>query len=199
VAARRGGGGDRGVGGILAELSLELPQRPVEVVPFERLTVPAVVTLDEGDPLALERARQDHRRASGRPGSLVERIEQGSEVMTVHDDRVPAERAPPLRIGLHVVTPLRRPALTKRIDVGDGAQIVEREPCGGLRRLPDRALGRFAVAEQRIGAVGRPDPAGVQRDADRGADALPERPGGDVDERQPGCRVSLEIGVDPPQ
>ena len=65
--------------------------------------------------------------------------------------------------------------------------------------FPDRSLGRFAVAEQAVGAVVGLDAARVQRDADRGADALAERSGRDVDERQARRRMPFEIGVDPPQ
>ena len=67
---------------------------------------------------------------------------------------------------------------------------------GDVGRFPDRAFGRLAVAEQHVGAVVGLDAARVQRDADRGADALAERAGRDVDERQPRRRMAFEIRVD---
>ena len=67
---------------------------------------------------------------------------------------------------------------------------------GDVGRFPDRAFGRLAVAEQHVGAVVGLDPARVERAADRGADALAERAGGDVDERQPRRRMTFEIGAD---
>ena len=65
-----------------------------------------------------------------------------------------------------------------------------------LRGFPDRAFGRLAVAEQHVGAVVRLDAPRVQRDADAGAQPLPERAGGDVDPRQPRRRMAFEIGVE---
>ena len=100
---------------------------------------------------------------------------------------------------LGVVLPLRRAALAEAVDVGDGAQVVELVDGRDVGRFPDRAFGRLAVAEQHVGAVVGLDPARVQRDADGGADALAERSGGDVDERQPRRRVPFEIRVDPAQ
>ena len=47
-----------------------------------------------------------------------------------------------------------------------------------------------------VGAVVGLDPPRVQGDADRGADALAERAGRDVDKRQPRRRVSFEIRAD---
>ena len=97
---------------------------------------------------------------------------------------------------LHVVLPHRRAALAERVDVGDAAQVVEPVDRGDVGRFPDRPFGRLAVAEQHVGAVVRLDAARVERDADGGADALAERAGGDVDERQPRRRMPFEIGVD---
>ena len=84
----------------------------------------------------------------------------------------------------------------RRVDVGDAAQVVQLVVLRDVGRLPHRAFGRLAVAEQHVGAVVGPDAARVERDADGRADALAERAGGDVDERQPRRRVPLEVGSD---
>ena len=96
-----------------------------------------------------------------------------------------------------VVLPHRRTALAEPVDVGDAAQVVELVDGGDVGRLPHGSFRRFAVAEQHVGPVVGLDPARIQRDTDRGTDALPQRSGGDVDERQTRRRVTLEIGVDP--
>ena len=67
------------------------------------------------------------------------------------------------------------------------------------RRFPDRSFGGLAVAEQHVGPVVGADPPGVQRDADRRADALAERAGGDVHERQARRRMPFEIRLDRPE
>ena len=97
------------------------------------------------------------------------------------------------------MAPLRRPALAEPVDVDDPAERIELVVRRGLRRLPDRAFGRLAVAEQHVGAVVGLDAARVERDADAGADALSERSGRDIDPRQPRRRMSLEIGIEAPQ
>ncbi len=145
------------------------------------------------NPLPLQRAGQDHRRLPlGRLG-LVQCREHGRDVVAVDDDGVPAEGAPAVGERLHVVPPHRRAALAERVDVGEAAEVVEVIMLRDVGRFPDGAFGRFAVAQQHVGAVLRLDPAGVQRDPDRGTDALSERAGGDVDERQPGRRMAFEV------
>ena len=111
----------------------------------------------------------------------------------------PPEGAPAAGELLHVMLPLRRTALAERVDIGDGAQTVEAVRDGDVGGLPDRALGRLAIAEQAIGAVIRLDPARVQRDPHGGADALAERSGRDVHKRQPRRRMPFQIGIDPAQ
>ena len=119
--------------------------------------------------------------------------------MAVDRDRVPAERLPAADELVDVVLPLRRAALAEAVDVGDRAEVVELVEGRDVRRLPDRAFGGLAVAEQHVGAVVGVDAPRVQRHADAGAEPLPERSGRDVDERQPRRRMALEIGGDLPQ
>ena len=119
--------------------------------------------------------------------------------MAIDDDGVPSEGAPAPRELVHVVLPHRRPALAEPVDVGDAAQVVELVDCGDVGRFPHRSFGRLAVAKQHVGAVVRLDAAGVQRDANRRADALAERAGRHVDERQPRRRMAFEVGIDPSQ
>ena len=71
--------------------------------------------------------------------------------------------------------------------------------CATRRGFPHRAFGRLAVAHQAVGAIVRADAAGVQRGADRRAQALAERPGRHVHERQPRRGVAFEIRGEQPQ
>ena len=195
-AGRRGGNGRRRGG--RHEPAVQFVERAVEVgTRRDRLAVPAVLPLDERHPLALHRAGENHRRPSGGPRGFLQRREDRADVVAVDDDRMPAEGAPPLPVAVQVVAPLRRPALAEPVDVRDGAQVVEPVAVRDLGRLPHRALRRLPVADQHVGPMRRADAPGVERDADRGADALPERSGRHVDERKARRRVPFQIAVDP--
>jgi len=179
---------------------MQLIQRSVQVgTGLDRLAVPAVPALDQGHALALDGAGENHGRAPGGRGGFLERTQDCPDVVTVDDDGMPAEGLPPVPVRRHVVAPLRRAALAESVHVGDGAQVVEPVAIRDLGRLPHRALCRLAVADQHVGTVVRADAAGVERDADRGANALTQRSGRHVDERQARRGVPFEIAVDPPQ
>ena len=94
---------------------------------------------------------------------------------------------------LEVMAPHRGAALAEAVDVGDGAQAVEAVHGGDVSGLPDRAFRRLSVAEDAISAVVGRDPPRVERDADRGTDALTERAGRHVDKRQAWRRVPFEV------
>ena len=188
---------DRGRRRAIVQYHADIRERGGELIAgWDRLAVPAVLSLEEGNALPLQRARQNHRRASAGARRLVEGVDDLPHVVAVHDNRMPAERVPPRTVGVHVVAPLRRAALTEAVDVGDGAEVVERVPLCHLRRFPDRALCRLTVANEHIRAVVGADPPRVQRNADRGADPLAERARRDVDERQPRRRVAFKVGID---
>ena len=199
---RRPGNPRREVRGALSlrlrhELFVELRERAIEFLALlERLAVPAVLAFDERHAFAFQRARQDHRRLTFGRLRFRERVEDLRDVVTVDHDGVPAERLPAALELPHVVLPHRRAALAERVDVGDAAQILELVQRRDIRRFPHGALGRLAVAQEHIGSVVGLDAARVQRRADRRADALTERAGGDVDERQPRRRMTFEIRPD---
>ena len=161
--------------------------------------MPRLLAFDGRESLAFERARdQDRWLTRGGTGGGQALLDVG-DVMSVDDDRLPAERIPPRGDAMQIVAELGRLALAERIRVDDRAEVVELVMRGGIGRLPDRAFGNLAVAEQDIGAVSGADAPGVQRDADRGADALSERPGGHVDERQPRRGMAFEVRLERPQ
>ena len=152
-------GGDQLLHGVAATgwycASSALHRRIRLLALLERLAVPRVLVFDGRDAVALERSRQDHRRTPGDRARLGVGIEQRVDVVAVDDDGVPAERAPLRRVRLHVVLPHRRAALAEPIDVGDAHQVVERVERRRFGRFPDGSFGRFAVAEQHVGAVAR--------------------------------------------
>ena len=119
--------------------------------------------------------------------------------MAVDRQRVPAERVPAGGDVLHAVSELRGHALPESVDVDDAAQVVELIAKRDARGFPDRSFRHLTVAEQDVRAIVGLNTAGVQRRADGGADALAERSGGDVDERQPRRRMAFEVGINPPE
>ena len=117
----------------------------------------------------------------------------GGDVVPVDLDRLPAERLRARAVGIEVPAVHRLAGLAEPVDVDDRGQVVELVEARVLERLPHRALGHLGVAAQ------APDPirqavellAG-QRDAHRDRQALPQGPGGHVDPRQDGRRMSLD-------
>ena len=123
------------------------------------------------------------------------RGEQGVDVMPVDDDRVPAEGAPAAGELLQIVSELRGAALAETVDVGDRADRVELEELAHLRRFPDRALGRFAVAHQRVGAVaGEPMRRALSAMPIAAASPWPSEPVARSTNVQARRRVAFEIG-----
>ena len=127
-------------------LAAELGDRRLGIV--ERLAVEAGLVLDGRDALALERAGDDDRR----PAGGLERLGVGAvdrlHVVAVDLDRVPAERLGSLHVDVGVPAEHGLAALAEPVDVEDRRQVVELVVGGVLERLPDRALGRLAVAVQ---------------------------------------------------
>ena len=144
-------------------------------------------------PVALLRLGDDHCRLPGRRDRLRVGLVDGRDVVPVDLDGLPAERLGSNSVGVEVPAVHRLAGLAEPIHVDDGGQVVERVEARVLERLPHRALRHLGVAAQ------APDPirqavellAG-QRDAHRDRQALPQGPGGHVDPRQDGRRMSLD-------
>ena len=168
----------------------ELLDRLLGVV--ERLAVPPRLVLDRLDALALDRAGDDGHRPVGRdrlPVCLVDLV----DVVAVDLDRVPAEGASAVCVGIEVPAVHGLAALPKPVDVQDRDDIVELVVGGVLERLPLRAFGHLAVADQHPSPHRCPvEPLAGDRHADAVGQALSERAGRDIDPRDPGRRVALE-------
>jgi hypothetical protein len=130
---------------------------------------------------------------------VAEGLEERRDVVPVHHQRLPAERAPADGQRVHVVLEHGRAALAQPVDVDHGAQVVETVVGPQRGGLPHRTLGRLAVSQQHVGAGRGSRAARVERHAERGTDALAQGSGGDVYERQTRRRVALEVGRDLPQ
>jgi hypothetical protein len=155
--------------------------------------MPADLAFDKRHAFPFDGPGQDHCRLPTGAAGLVERVENRRHIVAVDHDRVPAERTPPALELIHVVLPHGRAALPEAVDVRNSAEAVEAVGGADVGGFPDRSFGRLAVADQHIGAVVGFDPARVERDADRGADALTERSGRDIDEGQTRRRMSFEV------
>ncbi len=172
-------------------LAAELCDRLLGVV--ERLAVPARLVLDRLDALALDRARDDHRRHALHRGGLAVGALDRADVVAVDLDRVPAERLRPVRVRVEVPAVHRLAALAELVHVDDRGQVVEPVEGGVLERLPHRALGHLAVAAEHPDAVRQlVELLAGERDPDRERQALAERPGRDVDPRDLRRRVALQ-------
>ena len=115
------------------------------------------------------------------------------DVVAVDLDRMPAERLRPRAVVVELPLVHRRAALPEPVDVEDRGQVVELVVPGVLERLPDRALGRLAVAAEHPDAVGQPvEVLAGDRHPDPDRQPLAERAGGDVDPRDQRRRVALE-------
>src|SRR5581483_6482450 len=78
------------------------------------------------------------------------------DVVAVDLDRVPAEGASALDVAAQVPPVHGLAALSEPVHVENGGQVVEAVVAGVLERLPDRALGRLAVAAEHPDAVRQP-------------------------------------------
>ena len=157
------------------------------------LAVPAVLVLDFGETLALDRPGDDHGRLFGVRQRLAVRPVDGAEVVAVDDDRVAAERLHAAAVGVEVPTELRLAALAEAVDVPDGGQVGRLVVRRLVECLPDRSLGELGVAAQDP-HVERQLVEVLARDRHTDADgqALAERAGGDVDPRDRRGRVALQ-------
>ena len=127
-------------------LAAELRDRFRRVV--ERLPVEAVDVLDRRDALALDRARDEHRRLAGRRDRFRVRAVDLLDRVPVHRDRVPAECLRALDVRVQIPADHRLAALAEAVHVEDRGQVVEVVVRGVLERLPHRALGELAVTAE---------------------------------------------------
>ena len=164
--ARRRGEGGTAVGldvrrGIASGLDLdghvrgsELGYGARELLPLlDRLAVPALLVLHEGDALALEGAGHDPERPPRAGARLGEGRAQRLDIVAVHGDRVPAERHEAGLVVAGLVLVHRGSALAQAVHVHDRAEVVEAVEGGELRGLPHRALRGLPVPEERVDAA----------------------------------------------
>ncbi len=120
---------------------------------LHRLAVPVVLVLEERDAAPLERPRDDRERLALHRARAGKGVADLAHVVAVHHRGLPSEGVEPLLVDVDVVLVHRRAALAEAVDVDDRAQVVEPVEGRELRGFPHRALGRLAVAEERVDAA----------------------------------------------
>ena len=159
----------------------------------QRFAVPAVLVLQKGNARALVSLGDDGERFVVK-ADAAQHLGDFLDVVAVNHFHAPAEGFKPFGIDADVVAERRRLALAEAVGVHDGDEIVQFVNARDVRGLPDRAFGDFAVAEQDVGVVIQlVEPRG-QRHASADAQALAERTGRHVHERQPRRGMAFEIG-----
>ena len=157
------------------------------------LAVLALEILDLAGSLSLLGPGHDDGRAAFHVRRLRERTVDLLDVVTVDLDRVPAEGASTLGVGVEIPAVHRLARLAEAVHVDDRREVVEPVVSRVLERLPDRPLRHLAVAAQHPDAVRQMvESLAGERDADADRQALAERPGRDVHPRQHRCGVALE-------
>ena len=175
----------------------DLVQRLLQPRRLHRLAVPAAGALEEGHAAALQCTREDDRRPA--VAGTFQRTQHGVHVVAVDLDGLPAEGLETAGQDRGVVAVGCGPRLSQAVHVDDRNQVRQLVERGELRRLPHRALGTLAVAEQakdaRVDAV---EPVGKRHAVGRGQ-ALPQRTGRHLDPGVVRRGVALQRAVDAAQ
>ena len=146
-------------------------------------------------PAALQSLGEDDQRlvAQAHGGQHFEDLLQ---VVPVNLLRAPAEGLEALLVGVEVVAERGGLALAEPVHIHHGNQIVQLVSARQRSRFPHGAFRAFAVAEQDIGAVVQVVQPRAQRHADADAQALAQRAGGDIHERQARGRMAFEVAAE---
>ena len=107
--------------------------------------MPSLRPLDGAETPTLFRPRHDDRWPVGRRGGSAERGVDLLQVVSVDFERLPSERAGPLRVWAGLLPDHRRPALAQAVHVDHDDEVVQAEVGRVLERFPYRAFGHFAV------------------------------------------------------
>ena len=115
--------------------------------------------------MAFVGAGNDGERLSACGARVIERADDCGQIVSVNHFRGPALRLEFALINFHIVLVHGVLALSERVDIGEGDQIIEavirREGC----RFPDISFGQFAVARQDVNARGRFSDASADSEA----------------------------------
>ena len=154
---------------------------------------------DAGEPLAFQSAcEHDCRPVGCQPGFFISAQKLGDAV-PVYSKGLPSERLPASLVDFQVMLEHGRLALPQTIDVDRSAEITESPMSGPLSRFPHGAFGGFTIAKQNKNTlVGVFEFFGVQSNPYADRQALAERAGRHIHERQSRRWVPLQVGVDPP-
>ena len=157
--------------------------------------MPPILVLRERNAGPFERLGQDHQRFVPQP-DRGQHLENFIHVVAVNLLGAPPERLESFLVNIQIVAESGCLALAETVHVHDGDKIVELVDAGERRGFPDRAFGDFTIAEQHVGSVIQLVQARTQRHAHAHAQALAERTGRHIHERQPGSGMSFKIAPD---
>ena len=161
----------------------------------ERLAVPSFLVLEERDAATLQGLGEDDQRLVPQADGG-EHFEDLIEVVPVNLLRAPAKGLEALLVGVQVMAQRGGLALAEPVHVHHRNQVVQVVEARQRGRFPHRALGAFAVAEQDVGAVVQVVEPRAQRHADADAQALAQRAGRHVHERQARGRMAFEVAAE---
>ncbi len=162
----------------------EFLQALVHLFEIRRLAVPSGNVFHEADAFAFHGVGDDHRRPAASDPGFFQRLNHLPHVMPIDGDDLPAEAGILLfqRLDVHDVF---HPAVDlQTVAVDDADKVVEIEVAGFHGRFPDLAFLLLAVAHDAEDAVILLVELGGEREADRDAQPLAERTGGDFNARQ---------------
>ena len=145
------------------------------------MMVPLRPILDERDPFAFVRVRDDAVRLAGLERQRPERLDERGVVVAIHLAHRPAERPHLVGQRLQPDRPLRGVPLLQAVAIHDPGQVVQPEVRRGHRRLPVAALLELAVAGEDEGAPSRIIHLRAQRRAHRHRQPVTERAGARLD------------------
>src|SRR5581483_9409969 len=159
--------------------------------------MPMLKALDSDKTFTLQcSGKHDRRTASKSAGGFIGGKQLGNAV-PINAQYSPAEGFPAGFVDFEFPLQHSRLTLAQPIDVDGRTEIVEAVESRPLRSLPYRAFRRFAVAHQNINALIRIlELFRINGDSRSNRQALTQRTGRYVHERQAGSGVAFQIRID---
>ncbi len=179
------------------QLPFELSHDLSRSIFVQSLAMPVLKTFDAGQTLAFQGSREHDRRTIADSVGGFKRCKEIGNIVSINDQRLPAECFPASLVDFQLVLQHRWLALTQPVDVNDRAEIIEAVERGPLRSLPYRAFSRFTIAHQNKNAlVGILELFRIEGHANSHRQTLPQRTGSYVHKGQSGSGMALQIRVD---
>ena len=188
----RGGNGmaDAGLGG-----GLQFRNRAGGLFLGKRFAVPPFLVLQERDAGPLQSLGQDDQRLRAQ-AHRGQHFGDFLQVVPVNFLGAPAEGLEALLVRAEVVAKRGGLALAEPVHIHNRHEVVELVDARQRSRFPHRALRAFAVAEQDISPVVQIVEPRAQRHADPHGQALAQRAGRHIHERQARRRMAFQVAAE---